>query len=135
MTPITKENCPKGTTVICSNTSNIDKLLLNATYITDGELYYDNQVLNVALKDHGIWYAARFVLAEKSITENMKNITSNAVTEVKQFCAENRSLIYWVAILIVVDQYIFEGKFRDKLKELFESVIIKVKEKLNNIKL
>lgn len=51
--------------------------------------------------------------------------------DVKDFVRENKSVIYWIAIVMVVDHYFFQNAFRDKLKDLIHKVLGKVDAQLD----
>ena len=76
------------------------------------------------------YYAYRF--QSNSVLTQAKETVINMKNDIKNFIVENRAIIYWVAILIVADQWIFEGKFREKLQSIFESLITKVKKQLED---
>ena len=62
-------------------------------------------------------------------TRAYKNM--NSFTEdIKNFIKENRSIIYWIIALFLLDHFVFEGKFRDKLKDLAGKMFDKVSKKV-----
>lgn len=60
-----------------------------------------------------------------SIFGRGKDMLGNVTGEVKDFIGENKSLLYTLAVIFVVDYYIFNGKFKDKLENIFKTVIDK----------
>ena len=142
---LTPTNCKPGDLVVCIDntgiTSNGTQLIVGEKYILSKGVHCSNTDpllrVNLASGKGDGWYAKRFELVNNSITESvtktMKNIVTNAKSEVTEFIETNKNLLYWVAILVVVDQFFLEGKFREKLKEIFESLLTKVKAKLDDI--
>lgn len=47
--------------------------------------------------------------------------------EAKNFLTEHRTILFWIAIVIIADYWLLEGKLRNQLLEIFESVVAKVK--------
>ena len=64
---------------------------------------------------------------KKSFMTDILKIGKTMKDDVKNFIIENRKIIYWLAILLILDQWVFDGKFREKLHELFETLINRVK--------
>ena len=59
-----------------------------------------------------------------------KNFTSSVVSDIKEFIWSNRSIVYTVAILYLLDNFIFEGKFKSKLSGICTNLLDSVEEKL-----
>lgn len=138
---LTKDNCKPGDEVVCVNADNNNALTLGQKYTLSSTPYFDSKnelIVNITLRHDGGFLTRRFELTKQEsiankTTNTMKNIVTNAKSEVTEFIETNKNLLYWVAILVVVDQFFLEGKFREKLKEIFESLITKVKAKLDDI--
>ena len=60
----------------------------------------------------------------------------NMLTEVRQdmvkFVREHKSVIYWVAVLLIADHFLFQGAFKEKLKNIMNNLVSKVETKLNS---
>lgn len=66
-------------------------------------------------------------IKKPSLMKEILNIGKTMKDDVKNFIIENRTIIYWLAILLILDQWVFDGKFREKLHDLFETLIDRVK--------
>lgn len=74
----------------------------------------------------------------KTINNENKLEDTNMVTEVvkdtKQFIRDHKATIYWVAILLLADHFLFNGVFKEKLKNIMHNLVGKVEAKLNDTK-
>ena len=53
------------------------------------------------------------------------------ITDIREFIKENRNVIYWVIAVLLLDHFIFEGKFREKIKNVVEGCLNKVEKQIN----
>jgi hypothetical protein len=58
-----------------------------------------------------------------------KRGNKNMLSDIRKYIADNRDLIYTVAFVAIVDQFLFEGAFRERLKKLVEGFLAKTEEK------
>jgi hypothetical protein len=56
------------------------------------------------------------------------------VNEVKGYFKEHRDIIMTLLMVILVDHFVFEGVFREKLQNLVEGMINKVHKGLEEVK-
>jgi len=54
------------------------------------------------------------------------------LTDAKTFIKEHKSVLYTIAIIILIDHFVFEGKFREKLKSLIDKAIGKLEKKVDD---
>lgn len=59
------------------------------------------------------------------------NMVTEVVQDAKKFIKDHKSTIYVVAILLVVDHFMFNGAMKEKLKAIMQNLIGKVEAKLN----
>lgn len=62
--------------------------------------------------------------------EEKKSMFKSVQDDFKGFMKENKSVIYWMALLLILDHYLFEDAFREKLKSLVHRMIGKVEDTL-----
>lgn len=62
--------------------------------------------------------------------EEKKSVFKAVGEDFKSFMKENKSVIYWIGFLLILDHYIFEDAFREKLKGLVHRMIGKVEDTL-----
>lgn len=51
--------------------------------------------------------------------------------EIKDYFRKHQDTFITLAIVILVDQFVFEGKFREKIKSVMDSMIDKINSQLN----
>ena len=52
-------------------------------------------------------------------------------TDLKGFISENRTIIYWMAVLFLLDHFFFNGSFLERLKGLMERMIGRVEKHID----
>lgn len=63
--------------------------------------------------------------------ENDKhNFLTTTIKDMKGFISEHKNVIYTVLVIFLVDHFIFEGSFRERLKSIVNGLINKVEKKL-----
>ena len=67
-----------------------------------------------------------FKLFNKGQTPMLSGISS----DVKGFITDNRQIIYWMALIFLLDHFFFQGAFRDRLKGMAEKMIGKVEKQI-----
>jgi hypothetical protein len=68
---------------------------------------------------------------KKSKEENM---VTEVAQDLKKFIREHKSTIYIIAMLLIVDHFMFNGAMKEKLKSLVQNLVGKVEAKLNETK-
>jgi hypothetical protein len=68
------------------------------------------------------FYAYRFQPIQSSFGASMKTI----LADMQAFISSNRNIIYWIALVFLVDHFFLRGTFRDRLNKLIESILNKV---------
>lgn len=68
---------------------------------------------------------------EKKIKKENFSMFKSISDDMKSFMKENKSIIYWLAIFLVLDHYFFEDAFREKLKAMIHKLIGKVENQLD----
>ncbi len=58
-----------------------------------------------------------------------ENKMNDLAGDFKGFIKEHRSVLYWVAVLMLVDHFVFNGAFRSRLKGIVDGLVTKVEEK------
>lgn len=53
--------------------------------------------------------------------------------DMKAFVKEHKSVIYWIAVLFLIDHFFFEGNFKTKLHDMTNKLIGKVEAKIHKI--
>lgn len=56
------------------------------------------------------------------------------VKDVKGFVIEHRGAIYFVAIALLIDHFVFAGAFKDRLKAMAEKIVGKIEQKIEDAK-
>lgn len=120
-------------------TYNSDDVIANHYTILDGCLLTDGDgdryfsVLNEGNQKETKFYThwkggtkVQFEETNFNLIGGGKKMLESVTGEVKEFVAENKTILYWFAIIFVADYYIFDGKFKDKLENIFSSIIDKV---------
>jgi len=93
--------------------------------LPDYSTYFSSHCTTAALPT---FTSIRYPETYKSVNHpSTLDIMKTMKDDIKNFIIENRTLIYWLMILLILDQWIFQGRFREKLHELFEALIDKVK--------
>lgn len=68
--------------------------------------------------------------------QELKPKETHMLTEIagdmKKFVKDHKSVIYWVAVLLLVDHVFFQGAFKEKLKTMMGKLVGRVEEKLND---
>lgn len=80
------------------------------------EIYYDNK--DTRDKD--------FIKIEKLLTKQ----GGSWMEGIKNYFKKHEEMFITIAMLLILDEYIFDGKFRDKIKDLMDSFINKTKRNL-----
>lgn len=97
--------------------------------IVKGETYifacYDDKYVGIKLIDKGDWTYAytKFKKVEKT--------NGGAMKDFKEYLSKHKELLYTVGILIVLDQLVFKGAFRERLKTFVEGLIGKAQASLD----
>ena len=60
-----------------------------------------------------------------------KSMFKGLSDDMRGFIKDNKAVLYWIALIMIVDHYFFENHFRDKLKQLVFGLIGKVEKDLN----
>lgn len=53
------------------------------------------------------------------------------INDIREFIKENRNIVYWLIVVILLDHFLFEGKFREKIKSVVEGCLNKVEKQIN----
>lgn len=69
---------------------------------------------------------------QKLKPEGKKSMFKEISTDVKGFIVEHRSIIYFVAVALIVDHFVFNGAFKTRLSAMAEKIVGKVEEKISN---
>ena len=59
-----------------------------------------------------------------------KSMLSDISKDVKGFITDNRQIIYWMALIFLLDHFFFAGAFRERLKGLAEKMLGKVEKQI-----
>lgn len=51
-----------------------------------------------------------------------------------EFVSEHRNVIYTIALVVLADHFLFDGKFREKLKGLVDKMLCKAEKQLDSNK-
>lgn len=62
-----------------------------------------------------------------------KKIMGDMFTDMKKFIQEHRSVMYTVAVVALFDHFLFEGQFREKLKDLVKKFMTKAENSLDKV--
>lgn len=71
-----------------------------------------------------------YLVSNKKPIEGVNMITE-VVKDLKQFVRDHKSTVYVIAILLIVDHFMFNGAMKEKLQSLMQNLIGKVEAKLN----
>jgi hypothetical protein len=72
---------------------------------------------------------------DKSLPEKKDtNMLKELVQDVRSFVNEHRSTFYMLGVILLVDHFVFNGSFRERLKSLVEKMLMKVEDKINKVK-
>ena len=114
---------------------NLDKLLTcysrDYKYSTDDETEYSIYWIN-GQEERSVTCSSKeerdivFKNLQKALHKNKKKGNS-MITTIKDYFKKHEETFITLAILLLVDEYLFEGKFRDKIKEIMDSIITKTK--------
>ena len=63
-----------------------------------------------------------------------KTMFGEIVKDVKGFVIEHRGAIYFVAIALLIDHFVFAGAFKDRLKAMAEKIVGKIEQKIEDAK-
>lgn len=53
--------------------------------------------------------------------------------DIKKFVRENKSLIYFVVLALIVDHVFFKGAFKERLQKMAEKMVAKVEDKIHSL--
>lgn len=73
--------------------------------------------------------AAKQFIADKFLARRSAML-KDVGADVKGFLHDNRQIIYWMALIFLLDHFFFQGAFRDRLKGLAERMIGKVEKQI-----
>lgn len=73
--------------------------------------------------------AKQFVEPQNKPVE--KTMFQEVVADVKTFVREHRGIIYFVAIALLMDHFVFQGIFKDRLKTMAGKIVGKIEAKLD----
>lgn len=59
------------------------------------------------------------------------NMLKEIGSDVQQFVKDNRNVVYTIALVVLVDHFVFGGSFREKLKQMMDKLLNKCQEKLD----
>ena len=62
---------------------------------------------------------------EKSLTTGAKSMFKSIGTDLKSYLSANKDLIYGLVLVLLIDQYVFEGAFRNRIKAVVEGLLNK----------
>ena len=62
------------------------------------------------------------------------NMVKEVVQDLKSFIKDHKSTIYLIAVLLIVDHFVFNGSMKEKLKSMMQNLVGKVENKLNETK-
>ena len=62
-----------------------------------------------------------------------KNMLTEITTDLKGYVRKHKDHIYTIILIALIDQYVFEGQFRERLRTLVGKVLGKAEEKVNSI--
>lgn len=60
----------------------------------------------------------------------VQNVFNEIFADAKQFVKDNKNILYTVVLVFLVDHFVFDGAFRERIKTLFQSFIDKTEAKL-----
>ena len=63
--------------------------------------------------------------------QGAKTMLTEITNDLKGYVRTHKDLIYTVIIVALIDQYVFEGQFRERLRTLVGKVLGKAEEKIN----
>jgi hypothetical protein len=69
-------------------------------------------------------YPYNTIVKEKTLFQEIKN-------DVTGFIREHRGVIYFIALALLIDHFIFKGVFKTRLQAMLESLIAKVENKVS----
>ena len=63
--------------------------------------------------------------------QGAKTMLTEITTDLKGYVRKHKDLIYTIILIALIDQYVFEGQFRERLRALVGKVLGKAEEKVN----
>lgn len=91
---------------------------------------YPNGVADIATA----WMTERdarvlFARYEAQLVSSLKTGGSNVFQDVRKYIADNRDMVYTILFVAVLDQLLFEGAFRERIKKLVDGFLTKAETK------
>lgn len=65
-----------------------------------------------------------------SATKKERTMFQEIKNDVSTFVKEHRGVIYFIALFLLVDHFIFKGVFKERLQKMMESLVKKVEDKV-----
>lgn len=62
--------------------------------------------------------------------EKQRGFMAEFFSDVRGYFKDNRDLILTVALVLVIDEFVFDGAFRDRIKKLVNGMLKKAQSKL-----
>jgi len=69
---------------------------------------------------------------DKTTTNIIPKGGKPVIQQIKSYFQKNQDVIISLAIIILIDQFLFDGQFREKIKSMMESWITKTEKKLGH---
>jgi len=64
-----------------------------------------------------------------------KNMITEVADDLKSFIRSNKSTIYWVAMLLIIDHFFFKGAFKERLHKTVNGFVEKIESKVGETKI
>lgn len=58
-------------------------------------------------------------------SKGMKSMLKSISSDIRGYISSNKEVLYTVALVLLIDQYVFEGAFRERLKSLIDGLLKK----------
>jgi hypothetical protein len=134
----------KGNTII-ADVGEIEDTWIDGTAIrikmNNGHIgcfYYNDNRLKLQINDNLQLYVRQnrerknpYLLPDDSPKKGSK--MQELLGDFKGFIKEHKSLLYWVAIAVLADHFLFNGAFREKLKGLMGNLVGKLEKKVEGV--
>jgi len=75
----------------------------------------------------GLWSTELDLVTNTGVTNMLKTVGS----DLKGFIAEHKSVIYWIAVMFLLDHVLFQGTFRERLHGLMNKLLGKVESQID----
>jgi len=80
------------------------------------------------------WYEHKRAIIEITPLEGEKKSMLKSVFEdVRGYISDNREIVYTIAFVLIVDQLVFDGAFRERIKAIIDGLLKKAENKVGTI--